>query len=224
MKLANQDQMLQRSMDLSGAAVVLDNKTYEEGFHDKNELYKAMRELCVNKSVEDGDLWREWEQLGRPVREDSRCICGVKIEYEYSMKNLINGEILKPIGSKCIQNAIGQGYKCKDCKKKFISEILRPAISRRLKENDWVCKECSETRQTLILTTKIKIAILERDDHPKFRGKKIFGISFFHCNEETYNYVKSLPKKWDIAELFIEYWEKKMKWKMRLEELEDRGY
>lgn len=191
-------------MDLSGAAVQLDGTEYGEG-HDVDRLYKAMREVCVNKDVLDMDLWKEWKQHGPVYDMPNHCICGVAITHCFTMKNILNGVELYPIGCKCIRKAIGEFYRCQDCRERFI-DIERGALKRRMEQNDdWICPNCVKKRKHKIKEYELKLNRLEKENS----RKRLNGVSFKDKDERYYKWASSLENPVGKLVEFIDYYELK---------------
>jgi DNA-directed RNA polymerase subunit RPC12/RpoP len=159
--------------------------------HNEHRLFTEMRTRCVNKLVDDKDLYIEWQQHGQPCYIDcsSNCICGVRIQCEFSMINKLNGEIITPVGSTCILKTIGKSYKCHNCHKRFIDEIPQPAMARRMTEQDWVCRACHKET-----TTAVNALNQLHDLEEANKDNSIYNRTFKVASENDYWYQWCLSR------------------------------
>lgn len=192
-------------MDLSGAAVVLDGSTNHEG-HDICKIYKEMREKCENPDVDDKDLWKEWKQHGKEIEMNTQCICGVNIVHCYTMKNVLNGNEIFPIGCVCIKKAIGNFYRCQDCQRKFV-DIKNGALNRRMREYDFICNDCLKERKERILKCEIKLFQLNE----QYKNFEFGGQPFSQKTKRDYDWASTRPCVGKIRH-FMDYWEDNQYW------------
>lgn len=147
-----------------------------------------------SKSINQDDPISEWRYLkilpiGIEVHPGDavatfKCICTQPIHNLHYIENKISGLILH-IGCECIKRWSALKPTCNHC------NITLGALSRRRKENDWLCASCCPANQTISF------------DEPNL----FYGMRFRKAVQSTYFVEKYLNRRIlnDNHQLFLDY-------------------
>ena len=108
----------------------------------QDEKVQKFYEILKGHTEDQDDPISEWEYLTDQVQEvcvKKSCICSTPIKNIHLIRNRKTGLILE-IGSECAKKW-DLAPLCESCKKPL------GGITRRRKENDWVCKSCKAARK-----------------------------------------------------------------------------
>lgn len=126
------------------------------------KFYEALREYTDDKD----DPISEWKYLTDTVKESHEkkfCICTTPIKNIHLIQNKITGVILE-IGSECAKKW-DLAPLCECCEKPL------GAITRRRKQNDWLCKTCKTVKKNeAILKAETRQRLLKQMGRLEFRG------------------------------------------------------
>ena len=132
----------------------------------QDEKVQKFYEVLKGHTEDQDDPISEWEYLTDRVKEayeKKSCICTTPIKNIHLIRNKKSGLILE-IGSECAKKW-DLAPLCESCKKPL------GAITRRRKENDWVCKACKAARKKeALLKAEARHRLLRQMGGQEFRG------------------------------------------------------
>jgi len=133
--------------------------------------------LCAkSESADYLDAVNEWVFLHR-VQNDRKCICGVKIHYEFHISNILNGNKLI-VGSVCIKKFLTGN-------ETLIKNVKKAIYNDKCKTDDKLYRKCE--------TCDDKYKILSTDDHDIL-------LECYECNPLSHvNRFNDLCNKQNIA-------------------------
>ena len=130
------------------------------------EKVQKFYEVLKGYTDDQDDPISEWEYLTDKIQstdEKKFCICTTPIKNIHLIRNKKSGLVLE-IGSECAKRW-DLAPLCESCKKPL------GAITRRRKENDWVCKACKAARKKeALLKAETRQRLLRQMGGQVFRG------------------------------------------------------
>ena len=133
---------------------------------DLEEKVQRFFEVLKSHTEDQDDPIDEWEYLTDEVQQvfvKKFCICSTPIKNIHLIRNKKSGLILE-IGSECAKKW-DLAPLCENCKNPL------GAITRRRKENDWVCKACKAAKKKeALLKVEARQRLLKQMGGQEFRG------------------------------------------------------
>jgi ribosomal protein L37AE/L43A len=132
----------------------------------QDEKVQKFFEVLKSHTEDQDDPISEWEYLTdklKEVFEKKFCICSTPIQNIHMIRNKKSGLVLE-IGSECAKKW-DLAPLCECCKKPL------GAITRRRKEDDWVCKACKAARKKeALLKAEARTQLLKQMGSYLFMG------------------------------------------------------
>ena len=170
------------------------------GSHNFKQLCKVI--LPLSESKRPLDALKEWEMVEGYYEEDETyCICGVKILFNFMIKNKLNGNYIPsapskdlPIGSTCIKKflPVDEGKRCQDLENKM--KVKKEKKRVQLEEPEKLCCFCGNYHKR---RTDIKLGRICKKCETLIGGNTL--------------YFKILPKDKEKAKGLSLWYDKKIK-------------
>jgi hypothetical protein len=130
------------------------------------EKVQRFFEVLKSRTEDKEDPISEWEYMTEQIKETNQkkfCICTTPIKNIHLIRNKKTGLILE-IGSECAKKW-DLAPQCLSCHAQL------GAVTRRRKENDWICKTCKAIKKKeALLKNEVRRQLLRQMGRQQFRG------------------------------------------------------